>query len=196
MSLTLVLAAWALVLLIPAVARMRNRGIATSVSRFHDSLIVLGRTSTIMHGTGQVNTTQTYLWARSTGAHTQYAQPTPSFSPSEMRRIRDVEVRQRRTMVLFALFVLVLVSALVTVLAVSLFTLGMLTASMASLAFYVAMLIRIKNVRRMRAMHTYYGGGAVVEAAPARRSAPAYALGAAKSSTIAITPTFEAARAH
>lgn len=195
MSLTLVLAAWALVLLIPAVVRMRNRGIATSVSRFHDSLIVLGRTSTVMHGSGQVNTTETYVWARSTAAHTQYAQPRPSISPAEIRRIREVEIRQRRTMILFSLFVLVLVSALVTVLAVSLFTLGMLAVSMAALALYIGMLIRIKNMRRMRAMRAYYGGGAVVEAA-APQSAPAYALGAAKSSPIRITPTFEAARAR
>ena len=196
MSLTLVLAAWALVLLIPAVVRMRNRGIATSVSRFHDSLIVLGRTSTVMHESGQVNTTETYVWARSTGARAQYTQSRPSVAPAEMRRIREVEIRQRRTMILFALFVLVLVSALVTVLAVSLFTLAMLAVSMVAISLYVGMLIRIKNMRKMRAMHAYYGSGAVVEAPQVPRREPAYALSAAKSSPIRISPTFEAARAR
>ena len=137
MSLTLVLAAWALVLLIPAVMRMRNRGIVTSVSRFHDSLIVLGRTSTTHHGSGHINTTETYVWARSSTAHTHYAPTAPVVSASEMRRLRAVEIRQRRTMVLFSLFVLVLMSALVTVLAVSLFTLGMLAVSLGALALYI-----------------------------------------------------------
>ena len=196
MSLTLVLAAWALVLLIPAVVRIRNRGIVTSVSRFHNSLIVLGRTSTTHHGSGHVNTTETYVWARASTARTQYAAAAPTVSPGEMRRNREVEIRQRRTMVLFSLFVLVLVSALVTLLAVSLFTLGMLVVSVGALAMYIAMLIRINNMRSIHAMQARYAGAEVVETYAAPRGGSGYALGAAKSAPIRIAPTFEAARAR
>ncbi len=204
MSLTLVLTAWALVLLIPAVIKMRNRGIHTSVSKFHDQLIVLGRTSTVSGHSAEVHTTQTYLFAHSSTSRVQTrgfvapnANTVMAGSPAEMRRFRQTELRQRRTMIVFSLLVLFLVSALVMVLALSLFTAVLAMSSLIMLALYMGMLIRIRNTAVLRAQYRARAESAAFEYQSALApEEPRASLTRGKSSPIRIAKTYDVARAN
>ena len=153
MSLVLVLAAWALVLLIPAIAKMRNHRMMTSVSRFHDQLIVLGRTSTTSFGISETQqTTQTYLWAHSSTSRVRQTRPTSmhdfnggNLSPTAPYRSRQQALRQRRSMVLFSLLVLVLITALVATMAFSAFAVLLFASSLSAMSLYTVLLVRLKN---------------------------------------------------
>ena len=204
MSLTLVLAVWALVLLIPAVIKMRNRGIHTSVSKFHNQLIVLGRTSTFSSGSAEIQTTQTYLWAHSSTSRVKaagYSASTPNTgvqaSSADTVRWRQQEIRQRRAMVVFSLLVLFLVSALVMVLAFSAFTATLTVSTLAALSLYVALLVRMRNTAALRAQYRARSQNAAFQYESALgQEVLRPALNHPASPPIRIAKTFDVARAN
>ena len=205
MSLMFVLVAWAVVLVIPAIIKIRNGGIVTSVTRFHDQLIVLGRTSTTSYPSAQhVHTTQTFLVARSSGAQVTRSRilankPNRSMSPAQARQIRERELRQRRSLVLFSLVVLCLVSAMVTLMAASPFTVGLTLASIGATSLYVYLLVQIQAAKQRPQHRIVPGAGAPhapwdeVPHGLARDRDVYPALARSESPTIRRAPTFASA---
>lgn len=156
MSLTVVLSAWVVMLGTLGILKSRQHGVVTSVSKFHRQLIVLGRTSSSYGILSRFERTESIFVSQSTLRSTDF--PTHMIrettgsrtKSSNNQRYSHVDLRQRRSTILFSLLVMFLVACLVVVLSPSIFSVTMTLALLTFLILYIFALVRIRINKQSR----------------------------------------------
>ncbi|KJF16980.1 MULTISPECIES: hypothetical protein [Acidithrix] len=150
MNIILVLSGWFIALVTISAVKVHNRGVVTSVSQFHEQLLVLGRTSTLHNGEDNYSTTHT-LYMRQTHLHSHNHQPhrvlTQSATDSTVRN-HPITAVERRTRTLFALLTALLLMTLALVISASFFALLGFVGVLALVIVYILALLSIKRNRK------------------------------------------------
>lgn len=136
--------------------KARQHAVVTSVSKFHRQLVVLGRTSSSNYMLSHFECTESIMVSH--GINTSRTRGIPKTttrnhsgtSSNSSRHYSYSDLRQRRSMVLFSLFVLFLISMLVTILTSTTFGLILSMFLLVTLSLYVVALVRLRVERQAK----------------------------------------------